>query len=157
MARQNRSSGKSSGKSAGEVQLVGDKVAAREIARLRADFNTAIADQDFAAISRVLSEDALLIPGDDAPLIQGREAQLEAWNSIFSQCQDVGYLRSPARIEVSDDGHLAAEQGRWTGGWISDGMSIRYVGRYLAKWHLVDLEWKIAAETFVTIKRASGN
>ncbi|WP_300527388.1 nuclear transport factor 2 family protein [Maricaulis sp.] len=150
-------SGKSTGKATGEVQLVGDKVAAREIARLRAGFNTAIADQDFDAIGSVLSEDALLIPGDDAPLIQGRAAQLEAWGSIFSQCQDVGYLRSPARIEVSDDGHLAAEQGRWTGGWISDGLSIRYVGRYLAKWHLVDLEWKIAAETFVTIKRSSGS
>lgn len=149
--------GKSSAKASSEVQLVGDKVAAREIARLRAGFNDAIAAQDFDAIARVLSEDALLIPGDDAPLIQGRAAQLDAWSSIFSQCQDVGYLRSPARIEVSDDGHLAAEQGRWTGGWISDGLAIRYVGRYLAKWHLVDLEWKVAAETFVTIKRSSGN
>lgn len=139
-----------------DVQLVGDKAAAREIAQLRIDFNQAIADQDLEAIRSVLSPEAVLIPGDDAQLIIGQDAQIEAWVSIFGQCEEVGYLRSPARIEIADEGHLAAETGRWKGGWLSEGMQIDYTGRYFAKWRHDESGWKIAAETFVTIKRGGG-
>ncbi len=145
-----------SSKPFGDIQLVGDKASAREIARLREAFNQAIAAQDFSGIIAVLSEDATLVPGDDAPLIAGRDAQIEAWKSIYSQCQAVSYVRSPARIEIADEGHLAAETGRWKGGWRSDGLNIDYTGRYFAKWRLDDDGWKISAEVFVTIKRGGG-
>ncbi|MBR9825786.1 MAG: nuclear transport factor 2 family protein [Alphaproteobacteria bacterium] len=138
-----------------DIQLVGDKPAAREIARLRAAFNEGIDAQDFDAIAAVLGEEAILVPGDDAQPIIGRKAQLEAWQSIFSQCQEVGYVRSPARIEIAEEGHLAAESGRWKGGWLSDGMTIGYTGRYFAKWRFDEDGWKIAAEVFVTVKRGT--
>ena len=143
-------------KSGNDCQLVGDKSQARAILAEREAFNTALAERDLDAIARVLGEDCVLVPGDDATVIQGREAQLESWKSIHSNMDEAHYLRSPARIEVSDEGHLAAETGRWTGGWVSEGMQISYMGRYFAKWRLDGLDWKIEAETFVTIKRTGG-
>ncbi|WP_412545698.1 nuclear transport factor 2 family protein [Maricaulis sp. MIT060901] len=143
-------------KSSSDCQLVGEKVAARLILEARERFNDALEARNMAAIEHVLSEDAVLVPGDDAQLINGRAAQLEAWQSIYENMDSVRYVRSPGRIEVSEDGHLAAETGRWTGGWTSQGMQISYMGRYFAKWRLEELVWKIEAETFVTIKRTGG-
>lgn len=137
-----------------DVKLFGDKPAARAILDARAGFNAALEARDLAGIGAVLVETAVLVPGDDAELIQGRQAQLDAWTSIFSQMSDVTYVRLPARIEVGEDGYLAAESGRWRGGWTSEGMQISYTGRYFAKWRLEGLNWLIEAETFVTIKRA---
>ena len=139
-----------------ECQLVGEKTAARLILEAREAFNAALAARDMAAIAGVLSEDVVLVPGDDAQLISGRPAQLDAWQSIYAKMDSVRYVRVPARIEVAEDGHLAAENGRWTGGWTSQGMQISYMGRYFAKWRLDELDWKIEAETFVTIKRTGG-
>lgn len=148
--------GKTGAKPYGDVQLLGDKVAGREIARLRDTFNEAIASQDLDGIRAVLDEAAILVPGDDAALINGRDAQIEAWVSIFGQCEQVGYIRSPVRIEIAEEGHLAAETGRWKGGWLIGGMRIDYSGRYFAKWRRDEDGWRIAAETFVTIRRGGG-
>ena len=139
-----------------DIQLVGDKAAARAIVAARAGFNAALDTRSLKAISAVLVEDVVLVPGDEAQLITGRDAQLDAWSSIFSQMPDVSYVRTPTRIEVCEDSHLAAETGRWKGGWSADGFSIRYTGRYFAKWRCVDGTWQIEAETFVTMKRSSG-
>ncbi|MFY0637151.1 YybH family protein [Maricaulis maris] len=139
-----------------DVQLVGDKSAARAIAAARADFNAALEGRALKAIAGHLVEDAVLVPGDEAQLITGRDAQLEAWASIFSQMPDVSYVRTPSRIEVCEDSHLAAETGRWKGAWSTDGFAIRYTGRYFAKWRCVDGVWQIEAETFVTMKRSGG-
>lgn len=143
-------------KSHGDVQLVGDKSAARAIAAARAAFNAALESRALKAIAACLAEDAVLVPGDEAQLITGRDAQLEAWSSIFSQMPDVSYVRTPSRIEVCEDSHLAAETGRWKGAWSTNGFAIRYSGRYFAKWRLEDQGWKIEAETFVTMKRGGG-
>jgi ketosteroid isomerase-like protein len=139
-----------------DVQLVGDKSAARAIAAARAGFNAALESRALKAIATHLAEDAVLVPGDEAQLITGRDAQLEAWSSIFSQMPDVSYVRTPSRIEVCEDSHLAAETGRWKGAWSTDGFAIRYTGRYFAKWRCVDGVWQIEAETFVTMKRSGG-
>lgn len=136
-----------------DIQLVGDKQAAREIAARREGFNSALTIRDMEAIAALLHEDVVLVPGDEAPLIQGRQAQLDAWQQIFDGMDQVTYKRAPARIDVSEDGQLASEQGRWTGGWTQDGFKIGYVGRYFAKWRFDGLNWLIEAETFVTMKR----
>lgn len=139
-----------------DIQLLGDKAAARAVAAARRDFNTALEMRNLKAIAAVLAEDVLLVPGDEAECILGRAAQLEAWQSIFTAMPDVTYMRSPSRIEIGEDGQLAAETGRWRGAWSADGMSIRYSGRYFAKWRHDGLDWTIEAETFVTLKRAGG-
>ncbi|WP_291842857.1 nuclear transport factor 2 family protein [Maricaulis sp.] len=139
-----------------DTQLVGDKAAARAVAMARADFNAALENRSLKAIAAHLVEDVVLVPGDEAQLITGREAQLEAWSSIFTTMPDVRYVRAPSRIEVCEDSHLAAETGRWTGSWSSDGFAIRYTGRYFAKWRCVEGRWRIEAETFVTMKRSGG-
>ncbi len=136
-----------------DVQMLGDKAAARAVAAARSDFNTALAERNMTAIAAILAEAATLVPGDDAVLIEGREAQLDAWQSIFTNMPDVAYVRSPARIEIGEDGELAAETGRWRGAWSSEGFSIRYTGRYFAKWRFDGVHWVIEAEVFVTLKR----
>lgn len=139
-----------------DVQLIGDKAEARAILAARTAFNQALDARALSAIADVLSEDAILVPGDDAQLISGRQAQLEAWKSIFTAMPDVGYVRTPARIEVAEDELLAAETGRWRGSWSAEGFAIRYSGRYAAKWRHDGMTWRIEAEVFVTLKRANG-
>ncbi|SDM53797.1 nuclear transport factor 2 family protein [Maricaulis salignorans] len=138
-----------------DVQMLGDKLAARAVAAARSDFNAALADRNMDSIAAVLAEAVTLVPGDDAVLIEGREAQLQAWQSIFTNMPDVTYVRAPSRIEIGEDGELAAESGRWRGAWSSEGFSIRYTGRYFAKWRFDGLRWVIEAEVFVTLKRQS--
>ncbi|MBO6765342.1 nuclear transport factor 2 family protein [Maricaulis sp.] len=139
-----------------DVQLTGDKTLARQVAAAREAFNTALDARDMPAIADVLSEEAMLVPGDEAQLITGRQAQLDAWEAVFASMPDIAYVRAPVRVEISEDGLLAAETGRWRGSWSMDGMSVRYSGRYFAKWRHDGTAWRIEAETFVTMKRAGG-
>lgn len=137
-------------KRAGDVQMTGDRAAGRDIAASRARFNAALAQRDFDAIAQALAEDCTLTPGDEADLIAGRDAQLDAWRSIFAQAPDVTYVRTPQRIDVAENGELAAETGRWRGAWSSGGVSQRCSGKYFAKWSLGD-HWRIVAEVYVTL------
>lgn len=139
-----------------DTQLVGDKFAARSVLSARQAFNEALEMRALGAIEACLAEDVILVPGDEAQLIQGRPAQLQAWQGIFEQMPDVAYVRTPSRIEIGECGGLAAETGRWTGAWSMDGMQIRYSGRYFAKWRFDGAAWQIEAETFVTLKRTGG-
>lgn len=140
-------------KARADLQITGDKPAGRAIAAARDAFNAALASRDLDRIEAALSADAVLTPGDDAELIQGREAQLAAWRSIFTDAPDVTYIRSPARIDVGEDGLLAAETGRWRGAWSGGGIQARYSGRYFAKWRFEADGWRIASEVFVTLRR----
>jgi ketosteroid isomerase-like protein len=139
-----------------DVQLLGDKAQARMVASARGDFNEALAARDILAIRSFLTDNVMLVPGDEAQLIQGRDAQIEAWQGLFQSMPDVAYLRSPQRIEIGDCGTLAAETGRWRGAWSAEGMQIKYNGRYFAKWRLDGAGWRIEAETFVTLRRQGG-
>jgi ketosteroid isomerase-like protein len=143
-------------KNTSDVQLIGDKPAGRAILAERERFNQALVERDIETIRFILAERATLVPGDEADLIEGRDAQIDAWETIFSNMPDVSYVRTPQRIEIGDDGSLAAETGRWRGGWSTEGMSISYSGRYFAKWRSEGSEWQIEAETFVTLKRSGG-
>ena len=137
-----------------DLQLTGDRAAARAIAQRRAGFNLAIQTRDWAAAEAVLAEDVVLVPGDDAESLLGRAAQMEAWRAITAQAADAVYVRNPRRIDVSEDGALAAETGAWTGGWSLPGIEVRYAGRYFAKWRLGADGWVIASEVFVTLRRS---
>ena len=139
-----------------DIQMTGDKAVAKQIAAARAAFNAALSARDFDGIALALCEDCTLVPGDDAELMAGREAQLAAWRSIITQAPDVSYVRTPMRIDVSEDGLLAAETGRWKGQWSAQGFEVRYSGRYFAKWRLDGDDWRIASEVFVTLKRDGG-
>jgi len=136
-----------------DIQLTGDNATAKQIAAARTAFNQALSDRDYSGIEAALCEDCTLVPGDDAELMAGRSAQLDAWRSIIGQAPDVSYVRTPMRIDVGEDGLLAAETGRWKGQWSAHGVAVRYSGRYFAKWRLDGDDWRIASEVFVTLKR----
>jgi len=144
------------GKPTPDVRVTGDKALGQQIAATRAAFNQALADRDFDGIASALCEDCALVPGDDAALMSGRQAQLDAWKSLIAQAPDVRYVRAPMRIDVAEDGQLAAEAGRWSGDWSSEGFQVSYTGRYFAKWRREGEDWKIASEVFVTLKRSGG-
>jgi len=139
-----------------DVRIAGDKAIGQQIVAARLAFNQALVDRDYDAIAQALCEDCTLVPGDDAELMAGRTAQLEAWRSLIGQAPDTRYVRTPMRIDVGDDGLLAAETGRWKGDWSAQGYKFGFSGRYFAKWRLDGDHWKIASEVFVTLKREGG-
>ena len=84
-------------------------------------------------------------------LLQDREGEAPAWQSLFDSRQSLRYLRTPASVEVSDSYPLAAETGEWVGTWTTDEGPVRTGGRYAAMWRKIDGEWKIRSELFVAL------
>jgi hypothetical protein len=107
-------------------RLTNKLIAAREAARLRPFFLA----------------DARLITGDGG-LILGAEAIVEAFAAQFREPGFVAYVRTPATVELDQDGARAAETGRWTGAGLS--------GAYMAAWRKVTGQWVIESELFVTL------
>lgn len=75
----------------------------------------------------------------------------EIARSDISKFDDVVYVRTPTRIEISSYLPRAAEFGDWVGNWTSDKGSIEVGGSYSASWRKVDGAWKIQSEIFVTL------
>ena len=128
-----------------------DAGAAAAIRLLRARHNAALAARDLAGAMALTPADALLVTGDGGQL-RGAKAIAQAWRCTFAQAGYVRYVRQPAEIEVSDDGHRAAESGRWEG-LFGDARS---AGRYLAHWQARPEGWRIVAEVYVTLEAAGG-
>lgn len=78
--------------------------------------------------------------------VSGREAYREALGADPT----VRYERVPNRVVVSDAWTTAWEEGTWVGLGRVDGSPLAS-GRYAAQWVLVDGEWKIRGELFVSL------
>ncbi|WP_019959610.1 nuclear transport factor 2 family protein [Woodsholea maritima] len=129
-------------------QAVGEGILARRLA-----FNAALARHDLTAMAEVLDPKALLITGDDNQLIDGREAQIEAWRSIFLANPDTVFERVPERITTAQGLPLASEIGTWQGRWSERGAPKSARGAYHAKWKRRGKIWVIDAESFITLVR----
>ena len=70
-----------------DTQLLGDKAAARAIAAARAEFNAALESRALKAIATHLAEDAVLVPGDEAQLITGRDASSRPGHPFSARCR----------------------------------------------------------------------
>ena len=81
----------------------------------RAEFNRAIAAADIAAISAILSQNAILITGTDSAVISGRKAQVLVWKREFSAAPRTVYTRTPDLITPSGVEPVAMEHGHWLG------------------------------------------
>lgn len=118
------------------------------IRELRARFNAAIAAHDRQRIGECWAADIHVSTSDGEPLL-GRAAVQQAFERFFADPDFVTFLREPERVELSADGRVAAEHGRWTGRWRST-PAMR--GAYLAAWHKSGRRWLLTAELYVPLE-----
>lgn len=120
------------------------------IRHARAASNQAIARHDVAAIVAFLA-DEFQVAASNGSFMRGREEMGNAFAGRFTEYNDAVYVRTPESVEVDPAGTVAAETGRWTGGWTTPGGPFRTGGRYAASWRKVAGKWLIHAELFVPL------
>lgn len=128
---------------------------AREISSLRslrAQNNRAIAAHDLDATMRIVGEDSVLVGGNSG-IDRSRDDNRKGWAEEFARPGHDRYIRTPTRFEVgARKGVLrAAELGTWQGiDHLATGDSRPY-GSYFVHWSKATGEWKVVAETYVTL------
>ncbi len=121
------------------------------ITALRTQFNDAIARHDADAIPGFLDTPYQITTSTGQLLQSTPEEDAVAWAEIFRDRPDVIYVRTPEKVQVSDNMALAAESGTWTGGWSGADGAVELGGSYFAQWRRVGGDWKIRAEVFVRL------
>jgi ketosteroid isomerase-like protein len=120
------------------------------IRQARAESNQAIARHDVPAIVAFLA-DEFQVSASNGSFMRGREEMGNAFAARFAEFKDAVYVRSPESVEVNPAGTVAAETGRWTGGWTTPGGPFRTGGRYAASWRKIAGKWLIHSELFVPL------
>lgn len=119
-----------------------------DIATIKAEreaSNLAIAAHDVDEIAKHWLADFVQVRGNSAHLT-GKDKVILAWKQIFRENPKIVYVRNPTDIQISDDGGLAWETGKWIG--IN---SSSKGGSYSAMWKKVAGLWKLQAELFVSL------
>ncbi|HEY2709689.1 MAG TPA: nuclear transport factor 2 family protein [Caulobacteraceae bacterium] len=111
--------------------------------------NRLIAAHDASRLRPHMADDVLLIVGD-GDLIQGADLVVAAFASQFEDATFVAYVRTTDTVELADDGHRAAEAGRWVGSWKG---GVEVSGVYMAAWRENRGQWLLERELYVTLKR----
>ncbi len=111
--------------------------------------NRLIAAHDAARLRPHLADDMLLIVGH-GDLIQGGDAVVAALAGQFADRAFVTYERTTETVELAEDGHRAAETGRWVGTWKG---GVEVSGVYMAAWRLARGQWLLERELYVTLTR----
>jgi hypothetical protein len=73
-----------------------------------------------------------------------------AFVSQFAEAAFITYVRTTETVELADDGHRAAETGRWVGRW-KDGIEMS--GVYMAAWRERRGQWLLERELYITLRR----
>ena len=129
------------------AQAPSDEVLIRQA---RTASNQAIARHDVPAILAVLA-DEFQVSASNGTFLRGREEMGSAFAARFAEFKDAIYVRTPETVEVNPAGTVAAEIGRWTGGWTTPGGPFSTGGRYAATWRKVAGKWLIHSELFVPL------
>lgn len=123
----------------------------QQIRQLRHQQNEAIAAQNLDAIRSVWANDIQVTISSGAHL-NGSDAYLKAFETVFNDIPGVRYIRKPIRIEISEDGKRASEQGSWQGIYPNQTVGKR-TGTYMASWRKeASGAWLIAAELYVPLR-----
>ena len=117
----------------------------------RAAYNKAIVERDTAGITKYWRDDFVEIAGNGSYLV-GKDACIADWFNDFSKSPNIIYVRTPQEIIISETDNLAWEKGKWT----ATNSPIKG-GNYSAMWRRTENIWKLQAEMFVTLTKASAN
>jgi ketosteroid isomerase-like protein len=116
----------------------------------RVELNAALANRDLKTTVRYWLPDVNTIGGDGS-LWAGRDENTKGFAKIFKDPDFVFGLRTPAKVEVATGGVAeAAESGVWEWRERVGGQLLTYSGPYLVMWQLVDGNWRIRSELYVT-------
>lgn len=110
--------------------------------------NRLIAAHDAPRLRPHMTDDMLLVVGDGAP-IQGADAVVAAFANQFADKDFIAYVRTSESVEIADDGHRAAETGRWVGRWRG---GVEVSGVYAAAWRRSHSQWLLERELYITLK-----
>jgi ketosteroid isomerase-like protein len=124
----------------------GADVAAIRAARERS--NRAIAAHDTAAIAVEWMPDISVVTSAGLQL-RGRDENARRFADQFLTLEGVWYRREPDSVRVWAPWGMAAEYGRWRGGWTQGGEKVDIGGAYFGKWQRRDGRWLIQAEIYV--------
>ncbi len=127
----------------------------RQIRRLRASSNAAIASHDTAGIGAILARDVIVVTSNSVHAV-GRQENLKRFADQFRTRPDVVYDRAPLEVRVYQPWGMAAERGRWTGSWTANDGKIRISGSYFAKWRRINGRWLVESETYVPERCTGG-
>jgi len=115
----------------------------------RAAFNKAISEADADTIGKILAEDTVLVAGTNSAVISGRAEQVGVWEADFADPARLVYMRNTDKVTLSPLYPMAMETGTWRGA--PAGNDTDWVGgSYTAKWRLIDGQWQVEAETYMT-------
>ena len=129
--------------------------AEREIRRLRASSNAAIARHDTTGIAAILAPNVVVVTSTSAQIV-GRETNARSFADHFRDRPDVTYERTPAEVRVFAPWRMASEQGRWTGSWTDADGKLSIGGLYFAKWRQLEGRWLVESETYVPDRCTGG-
>jgi ketosteroid isomerase-like protein len=124
-----------------------------DIRALRRQSNAAIASLDANYVISFMSDD-IVVQVAGGPELRGKVANREAWEKQMAEAGFGGYVRTPDKITIADDGTHASEIGHWVGRWRVKGRAHVEEGRYTAEWRLGVMGWEIVQEAFVSSPRA---
>lgn len=125
-----------------------------DIAALREQSNAAIAARDLDGVMVAVSAKAVMVEGGGG-VMTGRAAIRAAWKAQFADPSWLSYVRTPAEIRVAETGDRAAESGDWVGRFRVGGSETRLSGRYFVHWVQTGGEWRVMAETYVTLSQGA--
>lgn len=131
-------------------------VAENDIRAARAELNSALDRRNLTLMALYWLPDVSTIGGDGS-LWVGKEKNVAGFDELFKDPNFVSGLRVLESVEISTGGpKSAAELGRWEWRERVRGEVVTYSGRYLIMWNLVDSQWRIRSELYVSTGCAGG-
>ena len=124
---------------------VDTKASEDEIRKLDETYFVAVKAKDANAIAALYTEDAVSM-NPNAPAVVGREA-IAKNNQDFLKLSQLEMTGGPETIQVSDDGTMAYDRGKYSMSWTDGkGKTIKDEGKYLEVLKKVDGKWKIVSD-----------
>jgi len=116
------------------------------IRALRARSNAAIRAHDMAGFLPVFADDAVFVWSNGTSSV-GKAGLQTFFARDFADPAFGTYIRTPARVSVSENGQRVVEHGTWT----ALKRDTRYGGDYLAHWFKAPTGWQIRGEVYVKL------
>jgi len=131
-------------------------VAENDIRAARAELNAALDKTNLKVMASYWLPDVSTIGGDGS-LWVGKEKNVAGFDELFKDPNFVSGVRVLESVELSTGGpKSAAELGKWEWRERVRGEVVTFSGRYLIMWNLIDSQWRIRSELYVSTGCAGG-